>query len=145
MRFAPLLTIAVALTFASVGMAEAQTASSTTPTAAPATAAPTATTTPAAATPAAASTSAAPAKPTAAAAKPATSKPATAKVSKPRTKIVVTKRSPLDAGTVVKPGSKSYLDYALPAEYNYPTYGAGQASIVPGRYPLPDRFYLPGY
>lgn len=77
--------------------------------------------------------------------KPTTSKPTTAKVSKPRTKIVITKRSPLDAGTVVKPGSKSYLDYALPAEYNYPTYGAGQASIVPGRYPLPDRFYLPGY
>ncbi|HQS09861.1 MAG TPA: hypothetical protein PLK13_13645 [Xanthobacteraceae bacterium] len=112
MRFAPLLTIAVALTFASVGMAEAQTASSTT---------------------------------TTTISKPTTSKPTTAKVSKPRTKIVVTKRSPLDAGTVVKPGSKSYLDYALPAEYNYPTYGAGQASIVPGRYPLPDRFYLPGY
>ncbi|MFG1426130.1 hypothetical protein [Roseixanthobacter glucoisosaccharinicivorans] len=74
-----------------------------------------------------------------------TTKQTTTKVSKPRTKIVITKRSPLDAGTVVKPGSKSYLDYALPAEYNYPTYGAGQASIVPGRYPLPDRFYLPGY
>ncbi|MFG1420615.1 hypothetical protein [Roseixanthobacter liquoris] len=119
MRFAPLLTIAAALTFASVGMAEAQTASGTTTT----------TTT---------TTTSAPAKPT-------TTKPTTAKVSKPRTKIVITKRSPLDAGTVVKPGSKSYLDYALPAEYNYPTYGAGQASIVPGRYPLPDRFYLPGY
>ncbi|MFG1465456.1 hypothetical protein V5F77_21465 [Xanthobacter sp. DSM 24535] len=105
MRFAPLLTIAVALTFASVGMAEAQTASSTTTTA----------------------------------------KQTTAKSSKARTKIVITKRSPLDAGTVVKPGSKSYLDYALPAEYNYPTYGAGQSGIVPGRYPLPDRFYLPGY
>ncbi|MFG1399702.1 hypothetical protein [Roseixanthobacter pseudopolyaromaticivorans] len=74
-----------------------------------------------------------------------TTKQTSAKVSKPRTKIVVTKRSPLDAGTVVKPGSKSYLDYALPAEYNYPTYGAGQSTIVPGRYPLPDRFYLPGY
>ena len=58
--------------------------------------------------------------------------------------IVITKRSPLDAGTVVKPGSKSYLDYALPAGYFFPTYGAGQSGIVPGRYPLPDRFYLPG-
>ncbi len=70
-----------------------------------------------------------------------------AKPAKPKakTRIEITKRSPLDAGTTVKPGSQSYLNYALPAEYNFPTYGAGQSGIVPGRYPLPDRFYLPGY
>lgn len=68
-----------------------------------------------------------------------------AKPQKKRQVVVITKRSPLDAGTVVKPGSKSYLDYALPAGYNFPTYGAGESGIVPGRYPLPDRFYLPGY
>lgn len=62
-----------------------------------------------------------------------------------RTQVIITQRSPLDAGTVVKPGSKSYLDYALPTGYFFPTYGAGNNGIVPGRYPLPDRFDLPGY
>ncbi len=83
----------------------------------------------------------APAAATTAAATPAP-KPAKPKA---KTRIEITKRSPLDAGTTVKPGSKSYLDYALPAEYSFPTYGAGQSGIVPGRYPLPDRWYLPGY
>lgn len=82
-----------------------------------------------------------------AAATPATVASPAAKPTKPKakTRIEITKRSPLDAGTTVKPGSKSYLDYALPAEYSFPTYGAGQSGIVPGRYPLPDRWYLPGY
>ena len=101
MRFAPLLTLAAALSLAAVGVAEAQTSSGTTS--------------------------------------------QTQSQPKKRQVIVITKRSPLDAGTVVKPGSKSYLDYALPAGYFFPTYGAGQSGIVPGRYPLPDRFYLPGY
>lgn len=65
--------------------------------------------------------------------------------AKKRTSIVITKRSPLDAGTVVKPGSKSYLDYALPAGYFYPTYGAPSGGFVPGRWPLPSQFDLPGY
>ncbi len=100
MRFAPLLTLAAALSLAAVGAANAQSTSSS-------------------------STSSAQAK--------------------KRVTIDITKRSPLDAGTVVKPGSKSYLDYALPASYFFPTYGAGDNGFVPGRYPLPDRFYLPGY
>ncbi|WP_127091722.1 hypothetical protein [Aquabacter cavernae] len=97
MRFAPLLTLAAALSLAAVGVAEAQTGSSSS--------------------------------------------------TQPKKRIVIdiTKRSPLDAGTVVKPGSKSYLDYALPSSYFFPTYGAGENGFVPGRYPLPDRFYLPGY
>lgn len=89
----------------------------------------------------AASGQTAPAATTTTAATPAP-KPAKPKA---KTRIEITKRSPLDAGTTVKPGSKSYLDYALPAEYSFPTYGAGQSGIVPGRYPLPDRWYLPGY
>lgn len=83
-----------------------------------------------------------------AAAPTATATTPAAKPAKPKakTRIEITKRSPLDAGTTVKPGSQSYLNYALPAEYNFPTYGAGQTGgIIPGRYPLPDRFYLPGY
>ncbi|QTL03216.1 hypothetical protein J5J86_21085 [Aquabacter sp. L1I39] len=62
-----------------------------------------------------------------------------------RTTVDISKRSPLDAGTVVKPGSKSYLDYALPSGWFYPTYGAVDGGFVPGRYPLPGRFDLPGY
>ena len=100
MRFAPLLTLAAALSLAAVGAANAQSTSSS-------------------------STSSAQAM--------------------KRVTIDITKRSPLDAGTVVTPGSKSYLDYALPASYFFPTYGAGDNGFVPGRYPLPDRFYLPGY
>ncbi|MDE1570154.1 hypothetical protein [Aquabacter sediminis] len=112
MRVAPLLTIAAALMFAGVGMAEAQTTSpsSSTPSAS---AAPATTTTPA--------------------------------KKRTRTSVDISKRSPLDAGTVVKPGSKSYLDYALPSGWFYPTYGAVDGGFVPGRYPLPGRFDLPGY
>ncbi len=69
----------------------------------------------------------------------------TTATKKKRQFIVITQRSPLDAGTVVKPGSKSYLDYALPTSYFFPTYGAGDNGFVPGRYPLPGRFDLPGY
>ncbi|MEW6256621.1 MAG: hypothetical protein AB1592_11740 [Pseudomonadota bacterium] len=106
MRFAPLLTLAAALSLAAVGAANAQTTSSSSSS--------------------------------------ATSNTSSAQAKK-RVTIDITKRSPLDAGTVVKPGSKSYLDYALPANYFFPTYGAGDNGFVPGRYPLPDRFYLPGY
>lgn len=112
MRVAPLLTIAAALMFAGVGMAEAQTTS------------------PSSSTP---SASAAPATTTTTAKK------------RTRTSVDISKRSPLDAGTVVKPGSKSYLDYALPSGWFYPTYGAVDGGFVPGRYPLPGRFDLPGY
>ncbi len=123
MRVAPLLTIAAALMFAGVGMAEAQSTSTTT--------------TPSATAPAAAPAAAAtPAKPT-------TSTTTTKK--RTRTSVDISKRSPLDAGTVVKPGSKSYLDYALPSGWFYPTYGAVDGGFVPGRYPLPGRFDLPGY
>lgn len=102
MRFAPLLTLAAALSLAAVGAANAQSTTSS-------------------------------------------SSSTSSTQAKKRVTIDITKRSPLDAGTVVKPGSKSYLDYALPASYFFPTYGAGDNGFVPGRYPLPDRFYLPGY
>ncbi len=64
-----------------------------------------------------------------------------------RTRIVIEKRSYLDAGTVVKPGSKSYLDYALPPGYFYPTYSGdtGPGAITGIRWPLPSRWDLPGY
>lgn len=65
-----------------------------------------------------------------------------------RTKLTITQRSYLDPGTVVKPGSKSYLDYALPMNYNYPTYSGsamGPGPITGIRWPLPGPFDLPGY
>ncbi len=64
--------------------------------------------------------------------------------AKKRVTIDITKRSPWMRHRG-EAGSKSYLDYALPASYFFPTYGAGDNGFVPGRYPLPDRFYLPGY
>lgn len=115
MRVAPLLTIAAALMFAGIGVAEAQSTS-----------APTTTTTPSASSSPSTTTTTTPKKRT-------------------RTSVDISKRSPLDAGTVVKPGSKSYLDYALPSGWFYPTYGTVDGGFVPGRYPLPGRFDLPGY
>ncbi|GLI24583.1 MULTISPECIES: hypothetical protein [Xanthobacter] len=73
---------------------------------------------------------------------------AEAQTVKKRNRIVVERRSYLDAGTVVKPGSKSYLDYALPPGYFYPTYGptaAGPGPITGLRWPLPGAFDLPGF
>lgn len=68
--------------------------------------------------------------------------------SKNRTQITINKRSYLDAGTVVKPGSKSYLDYALPPNYNFPNYqgsAVGPGPITGLRWPLPGPWDLPGY
>ena len=74
---------------------------------------------------------------------------AEAQTVKKRNRIVVERRSYLDAGTVVKPGSKSYLDYALPPGWFYPGYGQGGAAgpgpITGLRWPLPGAFDLPGY
>ncbi|MDQ0503896.1 hypothetical protein [Xanthobacter agilis] len=73
---------------------------------------------------------------------------ADAQQTQKRTKLTIQKRSYLDAGTMVKPGSKSYLDYALPMDYNYPNYqgsGVGPGPITGLRWPLPGPFDLPGY
>ncbi|MGU3492865.1 hypothetical protein ACLBXM_02380 [Xanthobacteraceae bacterium A53D] len=64
-----------------------------------------------------------------------------------RTRIEIVKRAPWDAGTVVKPGSKSYLDYALPASVLYPTNAptSDHYGIVPVSAALPGRWDLPGF
>jgi hypothetical protein len=57
------------------------------------------------------------------------------------TRVVVTKRSYLDAGTEVKPGDRHFTDYVFPP--NYSPYSV----VDPTRsyhYPLPDPFWLPG-
>ena len=40
----------------------------------------------------------------------------------PRTRVFVTTRSWLDAGTEVLPGDRKFLDYAFPSPYGYPTF-----------------------
>jgi len=73
---------------------------------------------------------------------------ADAQQTQKRPRVTIEKRSYLDAGTVVKPGSKSYLDYALPLGYNYPNYqgsAVGPGPITGLRWPLPGPFDLPGY
>ena len=73
---------------------------------------------------------------------------ADAQTSQKRTKVTITHRSYLDPGTVVKPGSRPYLNYALPLDYNYPNYqgsGVGPGPITGLRWPLPGPFDLPGY
>jgi len=54
-----------------------------------------------------------------------------------RTRITIQKRSYLDAGTVVKPGTARYHEYAFPVESRFPSYGPfSQGSIEGSRLPL---------
>lgn len=57
---------------------------------------------------------------------------------KKRTQITVKKRSYLDAGTTVKPGSMNYHDYAFGPAMRVPTYGAPgtENAYGGGRWPL---------
>src|SRR5262249_5285268 len=60
-----------------------------------------------------------------------------------RPRVIVTKRSYLDAGTEVKTGERKYLDYALPPDYSASdVFDSGR--ILYGRSTLPNRFWLPG-
>ena len=67
-----------------------------------------------------------------------------------RPRITIQKRSYLDAGTTLKPGSgdRRYHDYAFPPESQYPSYGpyaAGSGSYGASRGPLLKIFEAPGY
>ncbi|WP_035715693.1 hypothetical protein [Azorhizobium doebereinerae] len=117
MRVAPFFILAAALTFAASAQAQTSTTSTAT----------TQTTT-------TQTTNAAPKAPT-----------RTSSAKPKRTRIEIVQRSYLDAGTVVKPGSKSYLDYALPASVRYPTNGPGFYDVVPQSASLPRQFDLPGF
>jgi hypothetical protein len=61
-----------------------------------------------------------------------------------RTRITVQKRSYLDAGTVIKPGTAKYHEYAFPVYSLYPSYGPFP-NEQRFRHPLPGPFELPGY
>jgi hypothetical protein len=54
----------------------------------------------------------------------------------PHTRIYVTKRSWLDAGTEVLPGDRKFLDYAIPSEYGYPTFARENNNRPIDRQPL---------
>jgi hypothetical protein len=57
------------------------------------------------------------------------------------TRVIVTKRSYLDAGTEVKPGERHFTDYVFPP--NYSPYSVVDPTRS-YRYPLPDPFWAPG-
>jgi hypothetical protein len=56
-------------------------------------------------------------------------------------RVVVTKRSYLDAGTEVRPGERHYTDYVFPPGYSPYSVVDPTRSY---RYPLPDPFWAPG-
>ncbi len=64
-------------------------------------------------------------------------------MSGPRTRVYVTRRSWLDAGTEVLPGERKFTDYAFPPGYNY---NRNFNRLNQGRNPLSDTPYdLGGY
>ena len=54
----------------------------------------------------------------------------------PRTRIYVSKRSWLDAGTEVLPGDRKFQDYAFPSEFGYPTFARENNNRPIDRQPL---------
>lgn len=60
-----------------------------------------------------------------------------------RPRVYIKKRSYLNPGTEIKPGSKGYHDYAFPIESRYSRLGPDPQRD--GRYPLPREFELPGF
>ena len=62
--------------------------------------------------------------------------------SGPRTRVYVTRRSWLDAGTEVLPGERKFTDYAVPPGYYY---GRNIDRLYQGRQPLNEQWDLGGY
>ena len=54
----------------------------------------------------------------------------------PRTRVYVTRRSWLDAGTEVLPGDRKFMDYAFPSPYGYPTFAREHNNRPIDRQPL---------
>ena len=63
----------------------------------------------------------------------------------PHTRIYVTKRSWLDAGTEVLPGDRKFTDYAFPPEIGYPSFGRENNNRPIDRQPLNPPSDLGGY
>jgi hypothetical protein len=63
----------------------------------------------------------------------------------PRTRIYVTKRSWLDAGTEVLPGDRKFQDYAFPPSIGYPSFARENRNRPIDRQPLGTPSDLGGY
>jgi hypothetical protein len=63
----------------------------------------------------------------------------------PRTRVYVTTRSWLDAGTEVLPGDRKFTDYAFPPEIGYPTFARENLNRPIDRQPLNPPSDLGGY
>ena len=63
----------------------------------------------------------------------------------PRTRIYVTKRSWLDAGTEVLPGDRKFTDYAYPPAIGYPSFGRENNNRPIDRQPLNPPSDLGGW
>jgi hypothetical protein len=62
----------------------------------------------------------------------------------PRTRVYVTTRSWLDAGTEVLPGDRKFQDYAFPPEIGYPSFARENNNRPIDRQPLPTPSDLGG-
>ena len=63
----------------------------------------------------------------------------------PRTRVYVTTRSWLDAGTEVLPGDRKFQDYAFPPEVGYPSFGRENLNRPIDRQPLNPPSDMGGY
>ena len=63
----------------------------------------------------------------------------------PRTRVYVTTRSWLDAGTEVLPGDRKFQDYAFPPELGYPSFGRENLNRPIDRQPLNPPSDMGGY
>ena len=63
----------------------------------------------------------------------------------PRTRVYVTTRSWLDAGTEVLPGDRKFMDYAIPPELGYPSFGRENLNRPIDRQPLNPPSDLGGW
>src|ERR1700729_3599532 len=63
----------------------------------------------------------------------------------PRTRIYVTKRSWLDAGTEVLPGDRKFQDYAFPPSIGYPSFARENNNRPIDRQPLNPPSDMGGY
>jgi hypothetical protein len=62
----------------------------------------------------------------------------------PRSRITVTRRTYLDAGTYVIPGDRKFTDYAIPPGYSPTSVIDNRAGVYIDQSPLPGPFTLPG-
>jgi hypothetical protein len=63
----------------------------------------------------------------------------------PHTRIYVSRRSWLDAGTEVLPGDRKFLDYAIPPDIGYPSFGRENNNRPIDRQPLNPPSDMGGY